>query len=45
MDFSDNAEVTVTNDAGFSCQKFYIDTRSVSFDGSVTELVCYDKLN
>ena len=45
MDFSDNAEVTVTNDAGFSCQKFYIDTRSVSYDGSVTELVCYDKLN
>ena len=45
MDFSDNAEVVVTNDAGFSCQKFYIDTRSVSFDGSVTELVCYDKLN
>ena len=45
MDFSDNAEVTVTNDEGFSCQKFYIDTRSVSFDGSVTELVCYDKLN
>ena len=45
MDFSDNAEVTVTNDSGFSCQKFYIDTRSVSFDGSVTELVCYDKLN
>lgn len=45
MDFSDNAEVTVTNGEGFSCQKFYIDTRSVSFDGSVTELVCYDKLN
>ena len=45
MDFSDNAEVVVTNDAGFSCQKFYIDTRSVSFDGSVTELVCYDRLN
>ena len=45
MDFSDNAEVTVTNDSGFSCQKFYIDTRSVSFDGSVTELVCYDRLN
>ena len=45
MDFSDNAEVVVTNDAGFSCQKFYIDTRSVSFDGGVTELVCYDKLN
>ena len=45
MDFSDNAEVTVTNDAGFSCQKFYIDTRSASYDGSVTELVCYDKLN
>ena len=45
MDFSDTAEVVVTNDAGFSCQKFYIDTRSVSFDGSVTELVCYDKLN
>ena len=45
MDFSDNAEVVVTNDAGFSCQKFYIDTRSVSYDGSVTELVCYDKLN
>lgn len=45
MDFSDNAEVTVTNGAGFSCQKFYIDTRSVSFDGSVTELVCYDRLN
>ena len=45
MDFSDNAEVTVTNDRGFSCQKFYIDTRSASYDGSVTELVCYDKLN
>ena len=45
VDFSDNAEVVVTNDAGFSCQKFYIDTRSVSFDGSVTELVCYDRLN
>ena len=45
VDFSDNAEVVVTNDAGFSCQKFYIDTRSVSFDGSITELVCYDKLN
>ena len=45
MDFSDNAEVVVTNDAGFSCQKFYIGTRSVSFDGSVTELVCYDRLN
>lgn len=45
MDFSDNAEVVVTNDAGFACQKFYIDTRSVSYDGSVTELVCYDKLN
>ena len=45
MDFSDNAEGVVTNDAGFSCQKFYIDTRSVSFDGSVTELVCYDRLN
>ena len=45
MDFSDNAEVVVTNDSGFSCQKFYIDTRSVSFDGSVTELVCYDRLN
>ena len=45
MDFSDNAEVVVTNDLGFSCQKFYIDTRSVSFDGGVTELVCYDKLN
>ena len=45
MDFSDNAEVTVTNSEGFSCQKFYIDTRSVSYDGSVTELVCYDKLN
>ena len=35
----------MTNNAGFSCQKFYIDTRSVSYDGSVTELVCYDKLN
>lgn len=45
MDFSDNAEVTVTNDRGFACQTFYIDTRSVSFDGSVTELICYDKLN
>ena len=45
MDFSNNAEVVVTNNAGFSCQKFYIDTRSVSFDGSVTELVCYDRLN
>ena len=45
MYFSDNAEVTVTNNEGFSCQKFYIDTRSVSFDGSVTEVVCYDKLN
>ena len=45
MDFSDNAEVVVTNDAGFSCQVFYIDTRSASYDGSVTELVCYDKLN
>ena len=45
MDFSDNAEVTVTNSEGFACQKFYIDTRSVSYDGSVTELVCYDKLN
>ena len=45
MDFSDNAEVTVANNEGFSCQKFYIDTRSVSFDGGVTELVCYDKLN
>ena len=45
MDFSDNAEVTVTNSEGFACQKFYIDTRSVSYDGSVTELVCYDKRN
>ena len=45
MDFSDNAEVVVTNDVGFSCQTFYIDTRSASYDGSVTELVCYDKLN
>ena len=45
MDFSDNAAVTVTNDRGFACQTFYIDARSVSFDGSVTELVCYDKLN
>lgn len=35
----------MTNDRGFACQTFYIDTRSVSYDGSVTELVCYDKLN
>lgn len=45
MEFSDNAEVTVANDRGFECQKFYINSRSISYDGSVTDIVCYDRLN